>query len=199
MRIEALALAALSSLASTAHADGIRLRLERPEGPLVEGAREELRAIVAFDAPNDRPLLVTPESEGPAVEVVRGRLLRSDADDAAAPELVFRIPIVARAVGTATVRVRVRGYVCARRCRSVIATGEATLRVERAPEPSEKSAMARDPSTLYTRPVCRAPSRTPSINGWRLTSSSTKRSRSRPSGSSKRTRRARSSGTRAPT
>jgi hypothetical protein len=207
MPISTLALALF--VTSTASADGIRLRLEIPDGPLVEGAREELRAIVTFESPNTRPLLVTPESEGPAIEVVRGRLLRSDADDPAAEPLVFRIPIVARAVGTATVRVRVRGYVCTRcpegsqdcrrRCRSVIAGDERTLRVERPPEAEKPTELAPFHAILYIHPVCRARSPIPRIDGCRRTWSSRTRSRSRRSASSKKKPRARSSATRAPT
>jgi hypothetical protein len=198
---------------STASADAIRLQLEIPERPLVEGAREELRAIVTFASPNSRPLLVTPASEGDAIEVVRGRLLRTDAEDEASDPLVFRIPIVARAVGTATVRVRVRGYVCTtcpegasdcrRRCRSVIASAEVTLRVTPASE-AEKAASLASPlapiqAPLYISPVCRERSPIPRIDGCRRTWSSRTRSRSRRSASSKKKRRARSSATRAPT
>jgi hypothetical protein len=200
---------------STASADAIRLQLEIPERPLVEGAREELRAIVTFDAPNTRPLLVTPASEGDAIEVVRGRLLRADAEDEASDPLVFRIPIVARAVGTATLRVRVRGYVCTtcpqgasdcrRRCRSVIASAEVTLRVTPGHE-AEKPAALGSPrplapihALLYIHPVCRERSPIPRIDGCRRTWSSRTRSRSRRSASSKKKRRARSSATRAPT
>nr|MDQ3036842.1 hypothetical protein [Myxococcota bacterium] len=64
-----------------------------------------------------RPMMLTPSTEGTAIEVVRGRLTRADAEerqgtDDAVRELRFRIPIVARMVGTAVVRVRVDGFAC---------------------------------------------------------------------------------------
>lgn len=127
----ALAATALVLAPSTsAQAPGVTVALE-PPGELTEGDRAEVVAAVTIDPPNDLPLLVTPSSEGAAVEVVRGRLLRADAEDPDARPLRFRIPIVARGSGTAVLRVRAAGWVCEERCRE--ATGEASvaLRVER--------------------------------------------------------------------
>lgn len=92
----------------------VELRLGLPEG---EG-----------DSP--LPLLVTPSAEGNAVEVVRGRLLRADAEDPAAHPLVLRIPLVARRAGTAVVRVRVRTFVCEEgRCEPVLAESSIAISV----------------------------------------------------------------------
>ncbi len=77
------------------------------------------------------PLLVTPSSEGTALEVVRGRLLRAEAQDPRAEVLEFQVPVVARGPGTAVVRVRAAGYACEARCRPVHA--EASLIVHVAP------------------------------------------------------------------
>lgn len=119
---------------AVAQAPGVTVALEPPDG-LTEGDRAEVVAVVRLAPPNDLPLLVTPNSEGAAVEVVRGRQLRADAEDPEARPLRFRIPIVARSSGTAVVRVRVSGWVCEQRCRQ--ATGEASvaLRVERRRSP----------------------------------------------------------------
>lgn len=106
----------------------IAVTLEIPDA-LTVGDRAEVIATVRVEPPNDLPLLVTPWGEGPAVDVVRGRLLRADADAPEASPLRFRIPIVARRSGTAVVRVRVTGWVCVERCRQGVAEASAVLRV----------------------------------------------------------------------
>ncbi len=91
-----------------------------PPARVVLGDRGEIAARVALSEGAGTPLLVTPTSEGPAIEIVRGRLVRADAEDATARPLRFRIPFVARTVGTSVVRVRVDGFACAlERCRAV--------------------------------------------------------------------------------
>jgi len=119
-------------LVSSVHAQapGMRVTLEPPEG-LTEGDRAEVVAVVELDPPNDLPLLVTPTSEGTAVEVVRGRLLRADAEDPGALPLRFRVPIVARGSGTAVLRVRASGWICAERCRAATGAASVALRVAR--------------------------------------------------------------------
>jgi hypothetical protein len=82
-----------------------------------------------------RPVLLTPTSEGSAVEVVRGRLLRADAEDPEAAVLRFSIPIVARTPGTSVLRVHVSGWACEQRCRPVESDAEVVLRVARRPAP----------------------------------------------------------------
>lgn len=142
MRVDSLrgliaGLAAVATVAASARAqdepapDGVAVRLVPPEH-VHEGDRTEVMVEVRVRPAGRAPLLLTPTSEGQAVEVVRGRLLRADAVDPAAEVLRFRLPIVARAVGTSVLRVRVRAYTCRARCRLVEATEAATLRVERA-------------------------------------------------------------------
>ncbi len=104
-----------------------------PPASLTVGDRASVIAVVRITPPGDRPVLVTPSSEGTAVEVVRGRLLRGDADDPDAEELRFSIPIVARAPGTAVLRVHVSGWACDERCRPVEADTEVVMRVARRP------------------------------------------------------------------
>jgi hypothetical protein len=58
------------------------------------------------------PVLVTPRTQGSAVEVVRGRLLKSDAKDPGADPLVFELPMLARSAGQAVVSVRALVYRC---------------------------------------------------------------------------------------
>lgn len=89
---------------------------------LAVGDRAEVIARVRLGHDAGTPLLVTPSSEGPAIEVVRGRLTRADGEqDPDLRELRFRIPLIARTPGTAVVRVRVDGYACRDgRCRAVV-------------------------------------------------------------------------------
>jgi hypothetical protein len=93
--------------------------------------------------------LLTPRSEGTAVEVVRGRLMRADARQPDAEELEFRIPIVAREAGTAILRVRASGYLCEARCRAVDAQASLIVSVGPANLGQEKSkqASASEPGT----------------------------------------------------
>jgi hypothetical protein len=75
---------------------------------------------VRLPAGAERPLLVTPFHEGAALEIVKGRLLRSDASDPAANPLHFQLPVLALAPGAAVIGARVLAYVCgAVQCRSV--------------------------------------------------------------------------------
>jgi hypothetical protein len=72
--------------------------------------------------------LITPFREGQALEVVKGRLLRSDARDPNERPLRFELPMLARAAGVARVGVHLLAYVCESddRCRAV----EAETRVD---------------------------------------------------------------------
>lgn len=109
---------------------GITLTLEPPSS-LVEGDGAEVLVVARISPPNDLPLLVTPRSEGSAVSVVRGRLLRADAASPESAELRFRVPIVAHSAGTSVLRVRAAGWICDDRCRSAIAEESVVLRVTR--------------------------------------------------------------------
>ena len=104
-------------------------RLEAPERIEVgDRARVTLRVDVAPDV----PVLVTPRSEGAALEVVRGRLLRADAADAEARPLRFEVPVVARTAGGAVLRVHVASFVCeGERCEPLEAEATLQVRVER--------------------------------------------------------------------
>lgn len=104
-------------LAITARAEAPRLVLTVAKEVHVG---DHFEATVDVAAPeSDLPVLLTPSEEGDAVTVVRGRLMRSDATDPSAKVLHFRIPLVATASGTAVVRVRLRTFECAARCRPV--------------------------------------------------------------------------------
>ena len=124
---------AATSLPVIAHAQpegaAIEVALE-PPSPLTVGDRAEVIARVRTSERAGAPLLVTPSSEGSAIEVVRGRLMRADAEDPRAGELRFRVPIVARAAGTAVVRVRVDGFACeAGRCEPLSLESSVALEV----------------------------------------------------------------------
>lgn len=112
--------------AATDPPDDLSVQLDAPPS-LQAGDRAEVVARVSGAGPH--PLLLTPRSEGTAIEVVRGRLMRADARDSRAGILQFRIPIVARSAGTAVLRVVVAGYACADRCRLVRAESSSVLRV----------------------------------------------------------------------
>ncbi len=115
-------------VASSAAAQELSVELRAPDA-LHQGDRAEVVALVR--GAGAHPLLVTPSSEGTALEVVRGRLLRAEATDPQADTLEFHIPIVANGPGAAVIRVEAAGYACERRCRSVRA--EASLVVHVAP------------------------------------------------------------------
>lgn len=104
-----------------------------PPGRIVEGDRTEVLVRLSLADARNVPVLVTPTSEGGAVEVVRGRLLRADAENPLSSPLVFRIPILARSAGTAVIRVRISTYRCEDRCSPLELTASVTLRVERRP------------------------------------------------------------------
>lgn len=102
-----------------------------PPPALAVGDRAEIVALLARGPTARGPVLLTPTSEGSAVEVVRGRLLTIDADDRAADPLRFRIPIVAATAGTSVVRVRASGWACEPACRAVEVESRVVLEVRR--------------------------------------------------------------------
>jgi hypothetical protein len=108
----------------------VELTIEPPESLTVDD-RKSVIVNVRVVPEGHRPVLLTPTSEGSAVEVVRGRLLRADAEDPRAAVLRFSIPIVARTPGTSVLRVHVSGWACEERCRPVDADAEVVLRVGR--------------------------------------------------------------------
>lgn len=138
----AILIAALASPASAQSGPTLRVEIEAPEA-LREGDR---RAVIArVHGAGAHPLLLTPRSEGTAVEVVRGRLLRAEARDPAADVLEFRVPVVARSSGTAVLRVEAAGYTCERRCRLVRAEASLVLNVAPAARSHRKGKQATRP------------------------------------------------------
>lgn len=104
------------------------LRIEAPQA-LVVGATATIGVLLRPQAGPEQPLLLTPSAEGEAVRVVRGRLLRADAQRTPAGELRFEVPIVARRVGTAVLRVELLTYRCSPGCVAVHASASRVLEV----------------------------------------------------------------------
>ena len=104
----------------------------RSEQQLPRDAHTAIEVIVQLPQGSaDLPLLLTPRVEGAAVELVRGRLLRSDAKPVERGRLRFEVPVVARSEGTAILRVNVITYVCSQSCQRVEATTSAVLAVRK--------------------------------------------------------------------
>ena len=119
----------LSAMTVQAQPALLQLTLE-PQQHLVLNAHTPIIVTVQLAAASkDLPLLLTPRIEGAAVELVRGRLMRSDAKQVDATHLRFEIPVVARSEGTAILRVNVSTYFCDERCRRIEATTSAVLEV----------------------------------------------------------------------
>src|SRR5262245_38976814 len=114
---------------SPALADDLQLTLQ-PEQHLPRNAHTSIAVTVELPSGRDNlPLLLTPRIEGAAVELVRGRLLRSDAKPIDATHLRFEIPVVARSEGTAILRVHLATYLCEESCRRIEMTASAVLEV----------------------------------------------------------------------
>lgn len=127
VRTAVWALLASSVLGATAFAQ-MRLEFE-PPARLVPGDRASV--VLRIHAPGPHPILVTPRTEGAAVELARGRLQREDATEAEDGSLEFRIPVIAHEPGPATLHVQIATYECRTLCRAVEAHVETALRVER--------------------------------------------------------------------
>jgi hypothetical protein len=126
-----LLLAAALALAAGAGADSAappRLTLEVPR-ELHVGEHAHVELTVELPPEAAEPLLLTPYREGKSLEVVKGRLLRSDARDPAARPLRFALPVLATAPGTALIGVRLLAYLCTPRCRAVEAETRANVMV----------------------------------------------------------------------
>ena len=122
-----------SAPADTADAAGARLRLTSAR-ELHVGEHARFALEVSLPPGAAEPLLLTPFREGEALEVVTGRLLRSDARDPAARPLQFELPVLARAPGVARIGVRLLAYVCrpdgpASKCRALEAETRADVLV----------------------------------------------------------------------
>lgn len=125
-----LALVALPA-ASAAESDApprLELTIVDP-GVLHVGERRGIELSVRIEPDSGEPLLITPISEGAAVEVVRGRLFRSDATDPEASELRLHVPVAVRDEGTSVLRVEALGYTCTPRCRALRTSASAVLSV----------------------------------------------------------------------
>lgn len=83
-----------------------------PPARVALGDRGQIVVLVIAGPSAARPLLVTPTSEGAAIEIVQGRFTRADAQDPDDEVLRFEVPFVARTAGTSVVRVRVDGFTC---------------------------------------------------------------------------------------
>lgn len=93
-------------------------------------AGDRAEVVVRVRGAGPHPLLLTPRSEGSAIEVVRGRLMRAEAADPSADVLEFRVPIIAVLAGSSVLRLRVDGYACREQhCRPVRAEASMLLSV----------------------------------------------------------------------
>jgi hypothetical protein len=102
-----------------AQLDQPTLALELP-ADLRVGQHARVSLSVKLPKAAAAPLLVTPFHEGAALEIVKGRLLRSDALDPAANPLRFELPVLALAPGAAVLGARLLAYLCSgERCRAV--------------------------------------------------------------------------------
>jgi hypothetical protein len=101
------------------------------EEPAALHVGDHLTLTVTLRPPPDAspPLLITPSSEGEALEVVRGRFLRADARDPNASPLVFDLPVVAARPGRSVIRVRAQGFRCDQSCEPFTFDAQRTLLV----------------------------------------------------------------------
>lgn len=97
------------------------------------GARATLIVRVALPKDAGDPVLLTTASEGSALEVVRGRFVRLDAEDPNEQTLRFAVPVVARAAGTAIFRAHVLYYRCTTSCEAVEQEAERSIEIAPAP------------------------------------------------------------------
>lgn len=115
-------------LASSLAAQASFVSLEPPSSLR---AGERATAVALIDLPTDVPVILTPRVNGTALDIVRGRLLRSDALDPDARPLRFRVPLVARSAGTAILRVHVASFRCeGDECEPIEEEASATLRIQ---------------------------------------------------------------------
>jgi hypothetical protein len=120
--------AALQLATATAHADP-RMSATAPPAVAV-GDRFEVLVVVELGPEADAPILLTPRAEGSAIEAVRGRLLRADAEDPNGTPLRFRVPFVARAEGQAVLHLHVLTYRCTNRCEAIEVEERVEFRVQ---------------------------------------------------------------------
>ena len=124
------ALAAGPSAAQSGAAGEARVQLRiAPPATLTAGKPALIEVFVRLPAGPEQPVLLTPRSEGEAIRVTRGRLLRADALRTAGGELRFQVPVTVRGAGTAVLRVELLTYRCARKCEAVRASASRMLQV----------------------------------------------------------------------
>jgi hypothetical protein len=120
--------------AAPARADGATkdgaaaLRIVVPDG-LTPGSPALIEVYVRLPPGPEQPVLLTPSSEGEAVRVTRGRLLRADATRTDGGELRFQVPIAVVGTGTAVLHVALLTYQCKARCDTVRAQASRTLQI----------------------------------------------------------------------
>lgn len=103
---------------------------------LTQGDRAEILVeVVGVSVGAELPLVLTPTSEGTALEVVRGRLFRAEGERLENETLRFRVPVIAKEAGTAVFRAQVRTFACTQRCAPVTLAGTALMNVEPARTP----------------------------------------------------------------
>jgi hypothetical protein len=116
----------------TAHAEEAAppaaLRIVVPDG-LTPGSPALIDVFVRLPPGPEQPVLITPSSEGEAVRVTRGRLLRADAMRAEHNELRFQVPVAVLGAGTAVLHVALLTYRCAQRCEAVRLQESRTVQV----------------------------------------------------------------------
>jgi hypothetical protein len=117
---------ALAEPSAATDAMRVTLRIEASD-PLPVGTTAHVEVFVRVPDGDAQPLLLTPASEGEAVRVVRGRLMRGDAQPAPDGELRFDVPVVVRSAGTAMLRVDVLTYHCEASCQPLRATATRVL------------------------------------------------------------------------
>jgi hypothetical protein len=123
-----IAIAMLLATLASAQSPALTVRIEAPPA-MHPGDHADVVVLVHAEDLARGPLLVTPSVDGAAVEVLRGRLFRFEADDPDADPLRFRVPVLARSIGTAVLSVRADGHACeGARCEAVEA--EATARID---------------------------------------------------------------------
>lgn len=113
----------------------IEVLLAPPHEAMHIGQPFEVVATIRLAQGARGPFLLTPVSDGPAVEILRGRLSALDADEVAsrdgATEARLRIPMLAHAAGDAVLRARLDAYGCERgRCHAIRAEATHALSVE---------------------------------------------------------------------
>jgi hypothetical protein len=119
-------------LCAQAGAPSLQIAAESPLSP----GPARLEVWVDPGDSREQPLMLDVASEGEALQVVRGRFRRVDAEPDAG-RLRFSVPIVVRAQGTAIVRATLRTYRCTPDCREAQASTQRTVTIGPSAGPSD--------------------------------------------------------------